>query len=61
MRLNLVYRKVPMADKGVYKRLVIDASVARSSGGEDATYPTSVHCRDFRYARRDRPFSRELW
>jgi len=33
--------------KGVSKRLVIDASVARSSGGEDATYPTSVHCRDF--------------
>lgn len=27
--------------------LVIDASVARSSGGEDATYPTSKHCRDF--------------
>jgi hypothetical protein len=33
--------------KGVSKRLVIDASVARSSGGEEATYPTSVHCRDF--------------
>jgi hypothetical protein len=29
------------------KRLVIDASVARSSGGEEATYPTSVYCRDF--------------
>ena len=27
--------------------LVIDASVARASGGEDATYPTSKHCRDF--------------
>jgi len=47
MRLNLVYRKVPVVAKGVSKRLVIDASVARSSGGEDATYPTSVHCRDF--------------
>ena len=29
------------------KRLVIDASVARAAGGDDATYPTSVHCRDF--------------
>jgi hypothetical protein len=29
------------------KRLVIDASIARSSGGEDATYPTSKNCRDF--------------
>jgi len=47
MLLNLVYRKVPVVAKGVSKRLVIDASVARSSGGEDATYPTSVHCRDF--------------
>lgn len=47
MRLNLVYRKVLVVAKGVSKRLVIDASVARSSGGEDATYPTSVHCRDF--------------
>ena len=27
--------------------LVIDASVARASGGEDATYPTSKRCRDF--------------
>jgi hypothetical protein len=36
-----------MAVKVVSKRLVIDASVARSSGGEEATYPTSVHCRDF--------------
>ncbi|MEQ8753220.1 MAG: hypothetical protein RID09_06840 [Coleofasciculus sp. G1-WW12-02] len=47
MQLNLAYRKVPVVDKGLSKRLVIDASVARSSGGEDATYPTSVHCRDF--------------
>ncbi|UBF25672.1 hypothetical protein K9N68_29615 [Kovacikia minuta CCNUW1] len=31
----------------VSRRLVIDASVARSCGGEDATYPTSVNCRDF--------------
>ncbi|GAB4196442.1 MAG: hypothetical protein Fur006_43950 [Coleofasciculaceae cyanobacterium] len=36
-----------MAVKVVSKRLVIDASVARSSGGEEATYPTSLHCRDF--------------
>jgi hypothetical protein len=35
-----------MADK-ISKRLVIDASVARSAGGEEATYPTSVNCRDF--------------
>jgi hypothetical protein len=27
--------------------LVIDASVARAAGGEDAAHPTSVHCRDF--------------
>jgi hypothetical protein len=36
-----------MAAKVVSKRLVIDASVARSAGDERATYPTSVHCRDF--------------
>ncbi len=36
-----------MVAKVVSKRLVIDASVARSAGGEEATYPTSVHCRDF--------------
>ncbi len=29
------------------QRLVIDASVARSSGGEDAVFPTSKNCRDF--------------
>jgi len=29
------------------QRLVVDASVARASGGADATYPTSKHCRDF--------------
>src|SRR5215208_5859634 len=29
------------------RRLVIDASVARSSGDEQATYPTSKRCRDF--------------
>ena len=28
------------------RALVVDASVARSSGGEDATYPTSKNCRD---------------
>ena len=30
----------------VSRALVVDASVARSSGGEDATYPTSKNCRD---------------
>ncbi|MEM9541713.1 MAG: hypothetical protein AAGA60_19730 [Cyanobacteria bacterium P01_E01_bin.42] len=29
------------------KNLVIDASIARSVGGEEATYPTSVNCRNF--------------
>jgi hypothetical protein len=29
------------------KRLVIDASIARSCGDDKATYPTSIHCRDF--------------
>lgn len=29
------------------KNLVIDASVARSAGGEEATYPTSINCREF--------------
>jgi hypothetical protein len=29
------------------KRLVIDASIARSCGDENAIYPTSVRCRDF--------------
>lgn len=33
--------------KRVSRRLVIDASVARSSGGEHAAHPTSKHCRDF--------------
>jgi hypothetical protein len=28
-------------------RLVIDASVARAAGGEQATYPTAQNCRDF--------------
>jgi hypothetical protein len=28
-------------------RLVIDASVARAAGGENAVHPTSAHCRDF--------------
>ncbi len=31
----------------ISRRLVIDASVARASGGAEATYPTSKHCRDF--------------
>ena len=29
------------------KDLVIDASIARAAGTENATHPTSVHCRDF--------------
>ena len=29
------------------KRLVIDADVARASGGETATHPRAEHCRDF--------------
>ena len=29
------------------RRLVIDASIARAAGGEDAIYPTSKHCREF--------------
>jgi len=29
------------------KRLVIDASIAQASGGEEATFPTSKRCRDF--------------
>ena len=47
MPLRLVYGSARMAAKGVSKRLVIDASVARSAGGEEATYPTSVNCRNF--------------
>lgn len=31
----------------VSRRLVIDASVARAAGGEDATFPISKYCRDF--------------
>ncbi len=34
------------------RRLVIDAAVARASGGEDAVYPTSKNCRDFLTAAR---------
>lgn len=30
----------------ISRALVVDASVARSSGGEEATYPTSKNCRD---------------
>lgn len=29
------------------KRLVIDASIAKAAGGENATFPSSKHCRDF--------------
>jgi hypothetical protein len=38
---------------GNSRRLVIDASVARSSGDENATYPTSKRCRDFLLATRE--------
>ncbi len=31
----------------VSRRIVIDASVARSAGGENAVFPISKHCRDF--------------
>jgi hypothetical protein len=33
--------------KTTSRRLVIDADVARSAGGEQATHPRSKHCRDF--------------
>lgn len=36
-----------MAAKVSSKRLVIDASVTRSSGGSEAIHPTSVNCRNF--------------
>lgn len=32
------------------KRIVIDASVLRAAGGENAIHPTSKHCRDVLYA-----------
>ncbi|MBD2325268.1 hypothetical protein [Alkalinema sp. FACHB-956] len=35
------------------KRLVVDASIARSCGDATATYPTSVRCRDFLLVLRD--------
>ncbi len=47
MQPRLDYGSDRMAAKVVSKRLVIDASVARSAGEEGAIYPTSVHCRDF--------------
>ncbi|MCI0691209.1 hypothetical protein L0337_04275 [candidate division KSB1 bacterium] len=31
----------------ISRRLVIDASIAHASGGEEATFPTSKNCRDF--------------
>lgn len=37
----------------ISRRLVIDASVARAAGGEDATNPISQNCRDFLKALRD--------
>jgi len=47
MQQKLACGIVHMAAKVVSKRLVIDASVARSAGDEGATYPTSVYCRNF--------------
>lgn len=38
----------------VSRRLVIDASVARSAGGEEATFPQSRYCRDFLKSVRER-------
>lgn len=32
---------------GGERRLVVDTDIARSSGGEEATFPKSKHCRDF--------------
>ena len=46
MPQKLTFLTVKMTEK-ISKRLVIDASVARSAGQEDATYPRSVRCRDF--------------
>lgn len=46
MRLKLVCGTINMTTK-VSKRLVIDASVARAAGGEEAINPTSKSCRDF--------------
>ncbi len=50
------------------KRIVIDASVARSSGDKNATFPLSKHCRDFLLAVRENemfmvfsPEIREEW
>jgi hypothetical protein len=34
-------------DKAKSKRLVIDADILHSAGGEDASHPTAKHCRDF--------------
>ena len=46
MPQKLTFLTVKMTEK-ISKRLVIDASIARSAGQEDATYPRSVRCRDF--------------
>lgn len=46
MRQKLTFLTVKMPEK-ISKRLVIDASVARSAGKKDATDPRSVRCRDF--------------
>ncbi len=46
MQQKLIFLILKMPEK-TSKRLVIDASVARSAGQGDATYPRSVRCRDF--------------
>jgi hypothetical protein len=46
MPLNNVKGRSEMPHK-LSRRIVIDASVAQASGGENATYPLSRDCRDF--------------
>lgn len=52
MQLKQSYGILAMTDRTT-RRLVIDASIARSCGDANATYPTSVHCRDFLLAVKD--------
>ncbi len=46
MPLNCAGESGDMPTK-ISRRLVIDASVAHASGGEEAIFPTSKNCRDF--------------
>lgn len=46
MRQKKAVERESMAKKSS-RLLVVDASIARSSGGEDAIFPTSKKCRDF--------------